>query len=327
MAKRVVEYRCLLISPGDVEQQRAAVVEAIDRWNALVGAALDARVHLVRWETHGVPDASAPPQEVLNRQIVDECDFGIAVFWTRIGTATTTQPSGSIEEIERLRERGARVLVYVSSAPIPQDRLKDDQFQRLSEFKKRLQQEGLLGSYQDTADLRQQIPLHVTAVVAELLQKDRGQPSPGVSGPTSGVLTAPKPDVRVVVFPAETVPRTPGVKHLLGIRIQNHSPVVVYISGISILLKSGRGLLLFRDVVTGREQSRVALRPGESYMWSTSADDLLREVKIDDVIGAVAYDDIGRDFREPDGTLRNILQDWSAKDESPGGSNNAPQKL
>jgi hypothetical protein len=153
MSKRVVEYRCLLISPGDVDQERSAVVEAIDRWNALVGAALDARVHLVRWETHGVPDASAPPQEVLNRQIVDECDFGIAVFWTRIGTATTTHPSGSIEEIERLRERGARVLVYVSSAPIPQDRLKDDQFQRLSEFKGRLQQESLLGSYQDLADL------------------------------------------------------------------------------------------------------------------------------------------------------------------------------
>ena len=49
-------------------------------------------------------------------------------------------------------------------------------------------------------------------------------------------------------------------------------------------------------------------------MWSASGDDLLREVKIDDVIGVVAYDDIGREFREPDGTLMKILQDWSAKD-------------
>jgi len=102
----VVEYRCLLISPGDVDQERAAVVEAIESWNALVGAALDGRVHLVRRETHGVPDASGPPRQVLSRQIVDECDFGIAIFWTRIGTETTTHPSGSIYEIERLRERG-----------------------------------------------------------------------------------------------------------------------------------------------------------------------------------------------------------------------------
>jgi hypothetical protein len=160
----------------------------------------------------------------------------------------------------------------------------------------------------------------VTGVVAELLQRDRGKPSPDVGGQTGGVLTAPKPDVRVVVFPAETVSRTPGVDHLLGIRIQNYSPVVVYMSGISILLKSGRGLLLYRDVVTGREQSRVAVRPGESYMWSTGGDDLLRDVEIDDVIGVVAYDDIGREFREPEGTLRNILQDWSAKDEGGRGS-------
>jgi hypothetical protein len=260
MAKRVVEYRCLLISPGDVDQERSALVEALDSWNALVGAALDARVHLVRWETHSVPDASGPPQEVLNRQIVDECDFGIAVFWTRIGTATTTHPSGSIEEIERLRERGARVLVYVSSAPIPQDRLKDDQFQRLSEFKRRLQQEGLLGSYQDVADLRQQVPLHVTAVVAELLQKDRGKPSPDVGGQTGGVLTAPKPDVRVVVFAAETVPRTPGVDHLLGIRIQNHSPVVVYMSGISILLSP------VADCCSIATWSRAASSHGSRYV-------------------------------------------------------------
>jgi hypothetical protein len=43
MARHVIEYRCLLISPGDVEEERGAIVEAIDRWNALVGAALDAR--------------------------------------------------------------------------------------------------------------------------------------------------------------------------------------------------------------------------------------------------------------------------------------------
>jgi len=46
----------------------------------------------------------------------------------------------------------------------------------------------------------------------------------------------------------------------------------------------------------------------------------MREVKVDDVIGVVAYDDdIGREYREPDGRLRKVLQDWSAEDENPGG--------
>ena len=142
MSKRIIEYRCLLISPSDVDEERAAVSAVIDDWNALIGKGHDARVLLVRWETHGVPDVSAPPQEVLNRDIVDECDFGIAIFWTRLGSPTTTHESGSIEEIERLRQRGARVLVYVSSAPIPQERLRDDQYHRLSEFRKATWQRG-----------------------------------------------------------------------------------------------------------------------------------------------------------------------------------------
>ena len=313
MSKRTIEYRCLLISPSDVDEERAAVADMIDRWNAQVGESHDASVRLVMWETHAVPDVSAPAQEVLNRDIVDECDFGIAVFWTRLGSPTTIHESGSIEEIERLRQRGARVLVYMSSAPIPQERLKDDQYHRLSEFRKRLRNEGLLGTYHNVADLREQILLHTTTVIIDLLQKDRGQPSPDAATQT-GVLTAPKPDVRVIVFAAETIPPTSGIRHLLGIRIQNHSPVAVYMSGISILLTSGHGLLLVRDVVTGAQQSRVVLRPGESYQWSTDGDSLLRDYSPEDVVGIVAHDDIGREFRESEGTLRKILDEWVQED-------------
>ena len=201
----------------------------------------------------------------------------------------------------------------MSSAPIPQERLKDDQYHRLSEFRKRLKNEGLLGTYHNVADLREQILLHTTTVIIDLLQKDRGQPSPDAATQT-GVLTAPKPDVRVIVFAAETIPPTSGIRHLLGIRIQNHSPVAVYMSGISILLTSGHGLLLVRDVVTGAQQSRVVLRPGESYQWSTDGDSLLRDYSPEDVVGIVAHDDIGREFRESEGTLRKILDEWVQED-------------
>ena len=122
MARTVVEYRCLLISPSDVDAERAAISEVVGEWNAQVGSVLGARVHLVRWETHSVPDAAAPPQEALNRQIVDESDFGLAVFWGRLGSPTGSHLSGSIEEIDRLRARGARVLLYFSTSPIPKRR-------------------------------------------------------------------------------------------------------------------------------------------------------------------------------------------------------------
>lgn len=127
-------------------------------------------------------------------------------------------------------------------------------------------------------------------------------------------MTAPKPDVRVLVYSAATSPPTPGIRHLLGIRIQNHSPVLVFISGISILLTSGAALLLIRDAVTGAEQSRVALRPGESFHWSMNADSLVRDYKPDDLVGVIAHDDIGRDFREPEGALRKIFAEWKQEE-------------
>lgn len=70
------------------------------------------------------------------------------------------------------------MLIYFSTAPVPQDRLTDDQFQQLQRFKTRLQSEGLLGVFNGVEHLREQVRLHVTSVVAGLLEHDRGQPSP-----------------------------------------------------------------------------------------------------------------------------------------------------
>jgi hypothetical protein len=194
MSRPITEYRCLLISPGDVTEEREGLAKAVDRWNAQVGDALDARVRLVRWETDRVPDASAPPQQVLNRQIVDESDFEIALFWARLGTPTGTHAAGSLEEIEQLQRRGARVLIYFKNAPVPQELLKDDQYARVSEFKTKMEKKGLLGTFSGTNDLVQPVLLHLTGVVADLLKRDRAQPQPDEN--KQAVLTAPKPDVR-----------------------------------------------------------------------------------------------------------------------------------
>jgi len=312
---RVIEYRGLLISPGDVDAERDAVAQVIQLWNASIGRALGARVDLVRWETHAIPDASRPPQDALNQQLVDDCDFGIAIFWTRLGSPTRTHPSGSVEEIQRLRDKRARVLVYFSNAPIPQDRLKDEQFDELMAFKETLRREGLLGSYDQIADLTSKVQLHLTSVVASLLQRDRGEPSPEPSTPPASVLTAPTPDVRVIIFPAETIPRTPGVNHLLGIRIQNHSPVVVFVTGVSVYLKSNRALLLYRDAVTGAELAgRTPLRPGDSLHWAASGDALLAEHAVDEFDDLVVHDAIGRAFKPTPGELRRLLETWARED-------------
>src|SRR5205807_8690783 len=98
MPNQIVEYRCLLVSPSDVLEERNALTQMVNLWNAQIGRGLNVRVELVRWESHSTPDLSGPPQAVLNQQLLESCDIGIAIFWSRIGSPTDTNESGSVEE-------------------------------------------------------------------------------------------------------------------------------------------------------------------------------------------------------------------------------------
>jgi hypothetical protein len=180
MSKSVLEYRCLLISPSDVSSERDAVTEILAKWNAQIGTALGVRIELVKWESHSTPDLSGPPQEVLNKQLLPDCDFAVAIFWSRLGTPTENYESGSVEEIDKLLQKGKRVLVYFNTSPIPQDRLDNDQFKQLQKVKKRFLEQGLLSTYESTEELKIDIQNHLTSVVNSLLSKDgrsaRGSP-------------------------------------------------------------------------------------------------------------------------------------------------------
>src|SRR5205823_4703294 len=98
MAIAKMQFRCLLISPGDVQEERDAISDVFLRWNAHEGQALEVIVELDRWEISTTPASGGRPQEIINQQIVDRSDFGIAIFWSRLGTPTGQFPSGSAEE-------------------------------------------------------------------------------------------------------------------------------------------------------------------------------------------------------------------------------------
>jgi hypothetical protein len=160
-------FRCLLISPGDVQAERDALSEVVVLWNAHEGRCLGVSVELNRWETHTTPALGDRPQEIINKQIVDESDLGIAVFWSRLGTPTGQFPSGSAEEITRLAISKKRVMVYFKTASIPQHAAKE--FQRLEAFKKELLSTGLCEDFNDVQSLREKVSHHITSAVAALL--------------------------------------------------------------------------------------------------------------------------------------------------------------
>src|SRR5436190_8617194 len=304
MGSHVIEFKCLLVSPGDVVAERDALARLAQEWNAQVGRALGCRVELVRWETHVAPQLGESPQAVINREAVDGCDFAIAVFWARLGTPTDEYASGSVEEIERMRQRGAHVLVYFCSRAIPQDFLAaaSDQYVRLQEAKAGFQQAGILGTFSDIAELERKVLLHLTSIATRLLLQERGDTLLGAAA--SGTL--PIPDVRVKVtygFVAVS-----PIRSVLVASVENHSPVAVFMGNVYINTRGVDRLVLIRDAITLEHQRRRALQPGEAFSLNFDPSEVLPKYRPEDLRSAGVVDDIGSKWSSGEDGFKRVLR-------------------
>jgi hypothetical protein len=104
-------YRILVASPSDVDEERDIVSSVIQGWNDLHSSTRKIVLLPLRWETHTAPEYGVRPQEVINKQIVDDCDLLVGIFWTRIGSPTGIADSGTLEEIERVAKSGKPVML------------------------------------------------------------------------------------------------------------------------------------------------------------------------------------------------------------------------
>ena len=264
MAQNKREYRCLIISPSDVLGERDALEEVIQNWNAHIGRGLGARVEAVRWERHSTPELGNRPQAIINQQILEDCDLGVAIFWSRLGTPTQDFPSGSMEEIEILTKTGKNVLVYFSKRDIPQNSLDVKQLENLRAIKEKYQSNGLVAHFNDISNLKEQFLLHLTTWVTKLLNTEKN-----FSASPENLLTAPKPDVRIEVNNAYLFhPESDTLIFYLSIEIQNHSPITVYTGNICLKQNNGTFLFMPFDYLRHSTQLKEKLESGESLTFS-----------------------------------------------------------
>lgn len=197
-------YRCLIISPGDVAGARDIIENEIHAWNAQAGQGLRVRVEAVRWESHTRPDLSDRGQAIVNKQLdLQDIDFGVALFWSRIGSPTGKYISGSVEEMEQLFANEKRIMAYFSDASVPQRVLTNDddrqQFDEVHKLRKALRPKGLTDSYENDGDLRVKFSRHLSGLIPELMNASAIHhativsaqptllPTPLVAPPTSAV--------------------------------------------------------------------------------------------------------------------------------------------
>lgn len=151
----------LIASPSDVFDERKAATEIVYEFNFTDSFQNNLVLLPVGWDTHASPELGQAPQDQINERLVDRCDVVVGVFWTRVGTPTANEISGSIEEIKRHYEAGKPVLLYFSEQPVAPESIDQKQYAALKQFKEWCQPLGLYQPFSNIGDFRQKLARHL----------------------------------------------------------------------------------------------------------------------------------------------------------------------
>ena len=163
--------KVLIATPGDTTDEVESIMKSLHSWNGRRAETEGVIVLPRHWKSDTVPLLNPDGgQAVVNSQIVDDADIVVAVFDSRLGSATMGAVSGTAHEIERTSEAGKPVHVYFSDEPI--SRTADPkELLRLNDFRAEMEARGLVGVYSDPNDLGHQVR---EAVEHDLTQMDLG---------------------------------------------------------------------------------------------------------------------------------------------------------
>lgn len=157
MAYKATVVPVMIASPGDVAEEREIARSVIHDWNDVNAQRSQVMLAAVGWDSHSSPELGERPQELINKRILKDCDILIGVFWTRIGTPTGRFESGTVEEIEEHVRAGKPAMIYFSSRPVELDSVNLDQYNQVKGIRKKLQEQGLVETYDNAEQFRQKL--------------------------------------------------------------------------------------------------------------------------------------------------------------------------
>jgi hypothetical protein len=159
-------FSVLIASPVDVTNEREVIRDILSEWNTMNSKNSHVILQPLGWESNVYPVLGDRPQALINKQILEEADLVIGVFWTRIGTPTGDYLSGSVEEIEKHLSLGKPVMVYFSNQPVRMDSVDPDQYEKLKKFKGWCKERGIIETYNDIADFSSKLRKHISLMVS-----------------------------------------------------------------------------------------------------------------------------------------------------------------
>lgn len=157
-------FNVLIASPSDVPEERVAIAQTLHEWNALHSQTTGTVLLPVMWESHSAPSMDDRPQGIINERVVKSCDMLIGAFWTRLGSPTGVEESGTVEEIKWFLKQDKPVMLYYSDAPVKPSKIDQAQLNKLHEFKQSIRNKGIQEQYSSIDELKSKLLRHLTIV-------------------------------------------------------------------------------------------------------------------------------------------------------------------
>lgn len=167
-------FNVMIVSPSDVTKEREIARQLLLEWNALNSEAAGIVLQPIGWDINAFPSSGEHPQKILNSQLLDRADILVGIFWTRIGTATESHISGSVEEIENHIARDKPAMLYFSNAPVVPDSIDGNQYKSLKKYKESIKDKALYREYTNIEDFEKTFRNHINLIVNQI-KGDRGE--------------------------------------------------------------------------------------------------------------------------------------------------------
>jgi hypothetical protein len=110
MLKDCIAYQVFIASPDECDLESEAVYEAILKWNATSTLRTQRILIPVRWTRNMYAMGGADPQDLINEELLRQCDILVGVFKTQLG-----KMRGAEREVRFFvnNDRSQRVMLFV----------------------------------------------------------------------------------------------------------------------------------------------------------------------------------------------------------------------
>lgn len=170
--------RVFVGAPNDVNNEREIIKKVINTMNKIYRGTEYAKFDLIELKKDFRPDIGSglEAQEVIDTKLSENYDLFIGILWKKFGTPTKKYESGTQQEFENALESGKDIMFYFSKLPIAPDEIDPKQLEKVLNFKKSIQDEGLYFEYSSIDEFEELITNNLRILAIEKNKKRNKTP-------------------------------------------------------------------------------------------------------------------------------------------------------